>query len=380
MLAKLIHNISIQTALWNDSCPIFHLPCTPNFTKMIADLSRFDPNGVSVANNNLFGLPYTEETAELIIIPVPWEVTVSFKHGTARAPEHILKASLQVDLYDSQFQNSWKKGVFMKPVDKKTLLKNDFLRKENELYLNFINSGEKVETNKFMCKTLKDVNEGTAQMNEWVHAQCKEQLEKGKKVGLLGGDHSTAFGLIKALAEKHDDFGILQIDAHCDLRKSYEGLDHSHGSIMYNVLQQFPQVSKLIQLGIRDYCEAEWNYVCESDYRVITYFEKELKERQFEGQQWSIIADEIINQLPQHVYISYDVDGLDPKLCPHTGTPVPGGFDLEQLNYLFRKIRNSGRTIIGFDLSETGVSSDGWDENVGARILFKLCNLMLCDK
>ncbi|MEY3432458.1 MAG: hypothetical protein RL131_394, partial [Bacteroidota bacterium] len=174
-------------------------------------------------------------------------------------------------------------------------------------------------------------------------------------------------------------FGILQIDAHCDLRKSFEGLEHSHGSIMFNVMESFPQVSKLIQLGIRDYCESEWNYICNSEFRVTTYFEKELKERQFEGDTWAHITDEIIQQLPENVYISYDVDGLDPKLCPHTGTPVPGGFEMEQLNFLFKKIRNSGRKIIGFDLSETGVSKDGWDENVGARVLFKLCNLMLCD-
>jgi agmatinase len=347
---------------------------------MIADLSRFDPNGVSVANNNVFGLPYNEENAQLIVIPVPWEVTVSFRGGTARAPEHILKASLQVDLFDSQFQTSWKKGVFMLPVDKKILLKNDILRKENELYLNFINSGEKVETNKFMCKTLKEVNEGCAWMNKWVYENSKTLLNKGKQVGLLGGDHSIAFGLIKALAEKHEDFGVLQIDAHCDLRKSYEGLDNSHGSIMYNVLENIPQVSKLIQLGIRDYCEAEWKYICDSGHRIVTYFEKELKERQFTGDTWSHIADEIISQLPQNVYISYDIDGLDPKLCPHTGTPVPGGFEMEQLNFLFRKIHNSGRQIIGFDLSETGISSNGWDENVGSRVLFKLSNLMLCDK
>ncbi len=344
---------------------------------MIADLSRFDPNGVSIANNNVFGLPFTEENASLIIIPVPWEVTVSFKSGTARSPDNILKASLQVDLYDSQFQNSWKKGVYMQPVDKKILLKNDYLRKENELYLNFINSGDKVETNKFMCKTLKEVNEGCTFMNEWVYEQAKTQLAKGKKVGLLGGDHSVAYGLIKALSEHVGDFGILQIDAHCDLRKDFEGLHYSHGSIMYNVLNDIQQVKKLIQLGIRDYCEAEWQCICDSEYRVVTYFEKEMKERQFEGQTWSAISDEIINQLPQQVYISYDIDGLDPKLCPHTGTPVPGGFEMEQLSYLFKKILNSGRKIIGFDLSETGVSKDGWDENVGARVLFKLCNLML---
>ncbi len=344
---------------------------------MIADLSQFDPNGISTANNNLFGLPFKEQDASLVIVPVPWEVTVSFKSGTARAPENLLRASLQVDLYDSQYQNSWKKGIFMKAVDKQLLLKNDYLRKENELYLNFINSGELLESNKFMRKALKEVNEGCAMMNQWVYEKCKEQLDKGKRVGLLGGDHSTAYGLIKALAEKEGKFAILQIDAHCDLRKSFEGFEYSHGSIMYNVLNDFASISKLIQLGIRDYCESEWNYICNSDYRVVTYFEKEIRERQFEGENWQAIADEIIAQLPDKVYLSYDIDGLDPKLCPHTGTPVPGGFEMEQLSYLFKRILNSGRKIIGFDLSEIGASADGWDENVGARVLFKLCNLML---
>lgn len=344
---------------------------------MMADLSQFDPNGMSVSNNNIFGLPFNEEDAELVIIPVPWEVTVSFKGGTARAPNHILSASMQVDLLDSEYKNSWKKGIFMNAVDKKLLLKNDYLRKENELYLNFIKSGEKIETNKFMSKTLKEVNEGCHIMNEWVYEKSKDLLKKGKKVGLLGGDHSTAFGFLKALSEEYESFGILQIDAHCDLRKSYEGLTYSHGSVMYNVLSSFPNISKLMQLGIRDYCESEWNYICNSNHKVITYFERELKDRLYEGETWRQIADEIVAQLPNNIYISYDVDGLDPKLCPHTGTPVPGGFDMEQVNYIFKKITTSGKKIIGFDLSETGVSSDGWDENVSARLLFKLSNLVL---
>lgn len=344
---------------------------------MMADLSQFDPNGFSVPNNNIFGLPFSEEEAQLVIVPVPWEVTVSFKGGTARAPENIIRASMQVDLFDSEYKNSWKKGVFMPAVDKKLLLKNDFLRKETELYLNFIKTGEKIETNKFMCKTLKEVNEGCKMMNEWVYEKTKILLDNGKKVGLLGGDHSTAFGFIKALSEKNQSFGILQIDAHCDLRKSYEGLTYSHGSVMYNILQAFPQITKLMQLGVRDYCESEWDYICNSEFKVTTYFERELKERLYEGQTWQQITDEIVAQLPENVYISYDIDGLDEKLCPHTGTPVPGGFDMEQVNYIFKKITSSGKKIIGFDLSETGVSSDGWDENVSARILFKLSNLVL---
>lgn len=343
----------------------------------MADLSQFDPNGFSVPNNNIFGLPFSEEDAQLVIVPVPWEVTVSFKGGTARAPENIVRASMQVDLFDSEYKNSWKKGIFMPAVDKKLLLKNDFLRKENELYLNFIKTGEKIETNKFMCKTLKEVNEGCKMMNEWVYEKTKILLDNGKKVGLLGGDHSTAFGFIKALSEKNESFGILQIDAHCDLRKSYEGLTYSHGSVMYNILESFPQITKLMQLGVRDYCESEWDYICNSEFKVTTYFERELKERLYEGQTWQQITDEIVAQLPENIYISYDIDGLDEKLCPHTGTPVPGGFDMEQVNYIFKKITTSGKKIIGFDLSETGISPDGWDENVSARILFKLSNLVL---
>ncbi len=172
-------------------------------------------------------------------------------------------------------------------------------------------------------------------------------------------------------------FGILQIDAHCDLRKAYEGFNYSHASIMYNVLNEVPQVKKLVQAGIRDFCQEEWDYICNSDFRVITYFDKNIKERQYEGQTWKQIADEIIQHLPEKVYISFDADGLDPKLCPNTGTPVQGGFETEQVFYLFKQILQSGRKIIGFDLNEVGVGENDWDSNVGARVLFKLCNFLV---
>ncbi|MFY8024581.1 MAG: arginase family protein, partial [Sediminibacterium sp.] len=196
-------------------------------------------------------------------------------------------------------------------------------------------------------------------------------------VGLLGGDHSTPLGLMKALAEKHGDYGIIQIDAHCDLRVKYEGFTYSHASIMYNALNEIPAITKLVQVGIRDYCEQEWEYICNSNFRVITYFDKDIKERLFEGQNWKNITNEMIQHLPQKVYISFDIDGLDRKLCPNTGTPVPGGFESEEIIYLFKKIKESGRELIGFDLVEIGVGQTDWDSNVGARILWRLCNLMV---
>jgi agmatinase len=343
----------------------------------MTDLTTFDPNAVGNLNNNIFGLPFTEEDARLVIVPVPWEVSVSYSAGTARAPEHIFKASIQVDLFDPDYRDAWKQGYFMRETDKKILLKSDYLRKEAELYINYISQGDDVNDNKFMCKTLKEVNAGSVFLNSWVYEQTKELLDKGKLVALLGGDHSTPLGFFKAIAEKYPEYGILQIDAHCDLRKAYEGFTYSHASIMYNALNEIPQIKKLVQVGIRDYCEEEWEYICNSEYRVVTYFDHEIKNRQYEGETWKHIADEIIEHLPSHVYLSFDIDGLDPKLCPHTGTPVQGGFETEQVIYLCKKILQTGRKLIAFDLNEVGISTNEWDENVGARVLFKLCNLLV---
>jgi agmatinase len=342
------------------------------------DFSNYDPNNVGNPNNNIFGLPTSEENAKLIILPVPWEVTVSYGAGTARAAEAIFKASLQVDLFDPEFPDAWKQGFYMRPSDKKILLKSDYLRKEAELYIDYISKGEEVGANQFMSKTLREVNEGSRFLNNWVFEQTRVLLEKNKLVGLLGGDHSTPLGFFKAIAERHSEFGILQIDAHFDLRIAYEGFNYSHASIMYNALKEIPELSVLVQAGVRDYGSDEWEYVKKSNFRVITYFDKDIRNRQYEGQSWKSIAEEIVSKLPQKVYISFDIDGLDRKLCPFTGTPVPGGFELEQVFFLFSKLLKSGKTIVGFDLNEVGIGGDtDWDANVGARVLFKLCNLLV---
>ncbi|MEO6068962.1 MAG: agmatinase family protein [Chitinophagaceae bacterium] len=346
----------------------------------MADLSNFDPNGAANPNNNIFGLPFTEEEAQVVILPVPWEVTVSFGCGTARSAEQIMKASLQVDLFDPEVPDGWKEGFYLKEIDQKIMLKSDYLRKEAELYIDYISKGDLVESNQFMRKTLKEVNEGGHFLNDWVYKQTKTLLDKGKKVALLGGDHSTPLGFLKAIGEKFGDFGIIQIDAHCDLRDGYEGFEYSHASIMYNALKEVPQIQKLVQVGIRDYAESEWQYLQANKNRVRTYFDQEIRFRQYEGETFKQIAEEIIDQLPQNVYISFDIDGLDPKLCPNTGTPVQGGFETEQIYYLFKKLRASGKNIIGFDLSEVSTDETGWDANVGARILFKMCNLLVAKK
>ena len=346
----------------------------------MSDISKFDPNSVGLKSNNIFGLPFSEEEASLVLIPIPWEVTVSYRTGTASGPEHIFNAAMQVDLYDPDVHDGWKKGFYMLPIDENTRAKSDRYRQNAEQIISAMMDGESIESNSDLNKQLNEVNEAGKSLVDSVYEQTKKQLSNGKKVGLIGGDHSTPLGFIKALSDIHSEFGILQIDAHADLRIAYEGFVYSHASIMYNVLQQIPQVKKLVQVGIRDYCNEELNIINQSNGRICTFFDKDIKAQQYEGANWRHICTQVIDKLPQKVYISFDIDGLDPKLCPNTGTPVPGGFETEQIFYLFKMLHDSGREIIGFDLNEVSAGAqgeDGIDAIVGARVLFKLCNYMV---
>ena len=346
----------------------------------MADLSQFDPNSVGLISNNIFGLPFNEEDAALVLLPVPWEVTVSYRPGTAGGPESIFEASLQVDLYDPDVKDGWKKGFHMLPVDKDIREKSDFLRQYAELIITNLTEGGDVAANEQLNLKLLEINEAGIMLKNWVYEMTLGLLRSGKKLGLIGGDHSTPLGYIKALGDIHESFGVLQIDAHADLREAYEGFTYSHASIMYNVLKEVPQVKKLVQVGIRDYCDEELMLIRENPDRIFTYFDKDIKEQQFEGETWKNICQNIINELPQKVYISFDIDGLDPKLCPNTGTPVPGGFEMEQVFYLFKQLKASGRELIGFDVNEVSSGEHGQDSIdgiVGARVLYKLCNFMV---
>lgn len=343
----------------------------------MVDLSTFDPNTAGNPNNNVFGLPFTEEDARLIILPVPWEVSVSYGSGTARTAERLQRASLQIDLYDPDNPEGWKQGFYMREADKKLLMKSDYLRKEAELLIDYISTGQNIDDNQFMRKSLREINEGSNYVNKWVYDQTKSLLDRGKLVGLLGGDHSVPLGFYRAIGEKHGEFGILQIDAHCDLRIAYEGFTYSHASIIHNALTEVESLCKVVQVGVRDFSGPELEYVRNSNKRIVTYFDRDIKKRQFEGETWREIVDDIVSDLPHKVHISFDVDGLDPKLCPNTGTPVHGGLETEQVYYLFNKVLSSGRIVTGFDLVEVGVGETDWDLNVGARVLWKLCNLLM---
>lgn len=337
-------------------------------------INNFDPNGLGDANNNIYGLPFTTEEAEVVIIPVPWEVTVSYTAGTALGPQAIFDASFQVDLFDPKIKDAWKIGIAMEPVSDDIASKSESLRRKSEQYIGMLQEGESPETNSKMEDVRVAVNNECEKLNKLVKAKALTYMDKNKIVALLGGDHSTPLGLIQALAEKQDSFAILQIDAHADLRDAYEGFTYSHASIMFNAIK-IPQVSKLVQVGIRDYCQAEYDLIQQSNGRIVTFFDRDIKHKQYEGASWSSICKEIIAQLPDTIYLSFDIDGLDPKLCPHTGTPVAGGFEFEQVLLLIEKIVDAGKRIIAFDLNEVAPGGDEWDANVGARLLYRIANM-----
>jgi len=332
-------------------------------------IQNFDPNGVGLRNGQFIGLPFEEADAQIVLLSVPWDVTVSYGAGTATGPANILEASTQLDLLDPDVPDAWKMGLYLRPPDAGWRQRSEDLRPDAERHLEQLEAGR--DTNP---ATLERINDACEALRAWVYSETSQLLGQGKLVGVVGGEHSVPLGFLQALAERYEDFGVLQIDAHMDLRQAYEGFNYSHASIFYNALQ-LPQITQLTQVGIRDYCEEEVAFA-EKSGRCTVFYDQELQRRQFEGASWGGLCIEILQTLPQRVYISFDVDGLQPHLCPNTGTPVPGGLEYQQALYLLQKLAASGREIVGFDLCETAGYPHQWDANVGARLLYKLANLL----
>jgi agmatinase len=258
------------------------------------------------------------------------------------------------------------------PIEDELLEKSQKMRQKAEQIISLLEEGA-TEDDPRIAPLLSMVNKVSEQLNLHIHSKTKKLLGDGHLVGLVGGDHSVPFGFMRALAEKHKDFGVLHIDAHADLREAYEGFEFSHASIMYNVIKHIPQVSSLVQVGIRDLCKDELD-LADKNPKIHTFDDYFINNEQFNGKTWAQICGNILAALPQKVYVSFDIDGLSPDNCPNTGTPVPGGLSFHQANFLLKQLVQLGKTIIGFDLCEVSPGKDSeWDATVGARILYKLC-------
>lgn len=328
---------------------------------------KVDPNAAATGTG-IFGLDTTPRDARVVLVPVPFDATTSYRAGTARGPQAILQASYQIDLHDREAGDPWREGIALADPVPGIASRNAEARRLVEAVRKSPNAAK-----------LSRIDRLCGEVNEQVSVEAGRWLDAGKLVGTIGGDHAAVFGAIRAHAARFEDFGILHLDAHADLRRDFEGFSWSHASVMDAVCRHLPQVSRLVQVGVRDYCEEEARRIAASDGRIVTFFDADINQRLFAGVTWAALTAEIIAPLPARVYVSFDIDGLDPALCPHTGTPVPGGLSFSQASFLLQVLARSGRQIIGFDLVEVAPGPDGddWDGNVGARLLYKLIGLAL---
>lgn len=343
----------------------------------------FDPNAAAVGEG-IFGLPFSAEESKLHLIPVPWDATTSYGKGAALGPQALLRASYQLDLFDIRLGRPYERGIFLQPEDKQVQAWN---REANAL------TQQELVSDADQAR----VNALSARVNDWVFTTTKNLYGQGKIVGIVGGDHSVPLGAFKAAGEQFGAFGILHFDAHADLRDAYQGYTYSHASIFHNAAKEVASLQKVVQVGIRDFSEDEYSQIqaLSSAKRWKTYFDRDLQDRIMNGSSWSSLAQEIVAQLPDQVWVSFDIDGLDPRYCPNTGTPVPGGLDWSPTLLILETLVRSGKRVLGFDLVEVAPSPEAiallgdhagnttpsaaaeWDGNVGMRLLYQLCGAVL---
>ena len=207
-----------------------------------------------------------------------------------------------------------------------------------------------------------------------VQSSVRHCVDQSQFPIVLGGEHSVSLGAINAMAETYPSFGILQWDAHMDCRAGYAGFDYSHASVMYHA-SKCPAVTDIIQVGIRDCCQEEVTYASTcTDTQFSIFYDADIAAGLFEGRTWASYCEQIVAACPDYVYISCDIDGFNPSLCPSTGTPVPGGLGYNEWIYLIRSLKKANKTIIGADLVEV-VAGTVWDANVAARLLYEYCIL-----
>jgi agmatinase len=336
----------------------------------------FDPSAAAQPGSGVFGLPHSEAEAAVVLVPVPFEATTSYGGGTARGPEAILEASRQVDLFDVETGRPYEAGIHMVEAPDE-IARLD--RAGRAAAQPVIAAGGVIGGRPELARAVAEVDDACERVNAWVEGRVTGLLAAGKRVGLVGGDHSTALGCIAAHARRYPGLGLLHVDAHADLRVAFEGFTFSHASIVYNAAERLPEISRIVQVGLRDLSEEEHAYAAASRGRVVQHHDADLARARFEGESWAAQARRIVEPLPRDVYVTFDVDGLDPTLCPHTGTPVPGGLSFQEAAFLLGAIVRSGRRVVGFDLVEVAPGPDGgeWDGNVGARLLYKLIGWML---
>ena len=327
-----------------------------------------------MSKTKAFGAETSFNSADLILIPVPWEATVSYGEGASQGPDLIRTASFQMDFFNPQLKARYNHKIHF-------LSSDPLVISLNKSACSWARTAQKssVSSQKVL---IKKVNQASQSLLDWLYETCSRTCRKGKIPAVAGGDHSVSEGLIRCIGESlKGNFGLLHIDAHADLRKSYQGFEHSHASVMRNILCLPQAPKKLVQVGVRDLCEEEYRFI-EKEKRVKCYFDADLSDRLFSGESWRGICARIIGDLPSPIHISLDMDGLSWSYAPGTGTPVPGGLSFSQLICLFLEIKRQNKKLVSFDIVETACKGKNdpfreWNGNVAARLIYFLSGLAL---
>ena len=347
----------------------------------ISSTKTFDPALTGSADAGLFGIATDLDSSRLVLIPVPWEATTSYGSGACLGPDAIRRASPQLDLFVRGLANHYQQGFHLLEESAEIAELNRHAKALAEAVQEHLEAHGSLAERPDLEEAREQVNAASQRVNDLVYQQCRVLDEAGKLFALVGGDHSSPYGQIRYLAEKHrGDFGVLHIDAHHDLRDGYQGFRFSHASIFHNVMAMDCAPARLVQVAIRDFSEEECLRAA-GDSRISVFYDADIKDDRYAGKPFAATVAAIVEALPRQVYVSFDIDGLRPDLCPHTGTPVAGGLEFDEARYLIAALVRSGRRIIGFDLCEVCPNPDNpgdeWDGNVGARILFLLASWMM---
>ncbi len=266
-----------------------------------------------------------QDQARAVLLPVPYEATTSYGKGTAQAPQALLEASAYVELYDEIRD---REPAVRSPASSLDAARDD-----------------QVISHYWTAPPVHFTAAFEPAMAE-IYRRAAEWVGPGRFLCTLGGEHSITPPLIQAHLQHFPELHILQIDAHCDLRDRYEGSPLSHASAMARVVD--PVENRLTQVGIRSICAEDRQAIRQR--RLNTFFAHSLQEKPTHT--W---IQEVIDTLGPHVYLTVDVDGLDPSVVPSTGTPEPGGLSWWQTVALIRALGEQ-RQIVGADVVELAVT------------------------
>jgi len=309
----------------------------------------------------IFGTPVNYIKSKIVILPIPFDGTSSYRKYSQNAPYKILEASNQVDLFDIDFGNLYRRNVYMEKISPLIIKINNYILSIQKKFFTSFDSAEKINS-------IMSAN------NNFIYKWTLNALNADKIPILLGGEHSIIFGAIQACFNvyKSRELSILHFDAHSDMRLNYDGFNYSHASIINNIQNRISTPKRIIQVGIRDVSYSEYKQIQLSN-EIYSFLDKDIRKYKLLGS-FDVLSEDIIEKLGDLIYITIDIDGLDIPYCSNTGTPVPGGLNFDHIIHILSNIKKKKKRIIGADICET--SSSTLDSIVSMRLLYKLTGVL----